>query len=248
MPPIRVHPTGPMGSPNPRARRVTRLANVPVRAPSTPPPPTLPTLCARAQFTDVATETLVMLPTDMALKTDPIFRPIAQEYADRQDVFFKDFSAAFAVRDAPAAHAARVASCMRPQTQPPESLGAAHPMSALLVPRLLVPCLPSDWAHARPALAAERRATCTCSDSLSRACARRNWSPTAARPNASPSRLPRAHGRWRALSCVSWPCTARWSICSGCATRRNRGPGCARLNRSIEPDASPDASPNESPR
>jgi len=47
------------------------------------------------QFTDVETETLVMLPTDMALKTDPVFRPIAQEYADDQAAFFRDFSSAF---------------------------------------------------------------------------------------------------------------------------------------------------------
>lgn len=47
------------------------------------------------QYTDVATETLTMLPTDMALRTDPAFRKIAQEYANDQAVFFRDFSSAF---------------------------------------------------------------------------------------------------------------------------------------------------------
>jgi hypothetical protein len=48
------------------------------------------------QYTDVESETLTMLPTDMALRTDPAFRPIAQEYADDQAAFFRDFSNAFA--------------------------------------------------------------------------------------------------------------------------------------------------------
>jgi len=47
------------------------------------------------QYTDVATETLTMLPTDMALRTDPAFKVIAQEYADDQAAFFRDFSSAF---------------------------------------------------------------------------------------------------------------------------------------------------------
>ena len=50
----------------------------------------------KLQYTDVKTETLTMLPTDMALKEDPKFRVIAQEYADSQATFFRDFSAAFA--------------------------------------------------------------------------------------------------------------------------------------------------------
>ena len=48
------------------------------------------------QYTDKKTKTLTMLPTDMALRTDPVFRPIAQEYADDQSAFFRDFSSAFA--------------------------------------------------------------------------------------------------------------------------------------------------------
>jgi urate oxidase len=47
------------------------------------------------QFEDVATGRLMMLPTDMALKTDPVFSPIAREYADDQDAFFRDFATAF---------------------------------------------------------------------------------------------------------------------------------------------------------
>lgn len=48
------------------------------------------------QYEDVATGKLMMLPTDLALKTDPVFAPIALEYANDQDLFFKDFRAAFA--------------------------------------------------------------------------------------------------------------------------------------------------------
>eukprot|EP00811_Abedinium_folium_P033922 NODE_684_length_2837_cov_16.853506.p1 GENE.NODE_684_length_2837_cov_16.853506~~NODE_684_length_2837_cov_16.853506.p1 ORF type:complete len:645 (+),score=139.47 NODE_684_length_2837_cov_16.853506:557-2491(+) len=47
------------------------------------------------QFEDTATRKLMMLPTDIALKTDPVFSPIAQEYADNEEVFFKDFAATF---------------------------------------------------------------------------------------------------------------------------------------------------------
>jgi len=47
------------------------------------------------QYTDVATETLTMLPTDMALRTDAKFAPIAREYADDQAAFFRDFASAF---------------------------------------------------------------------------------------------------------------------------------------------------------
>jgi catalase (peroxidase I) len=47
------------------------------------------------QFADVATGKLMMLPTDMALKTDEKFLPFTQAYAKDQDLFFKDFSAAF---------------------------------------------------------------------------------------------------------------------------------------------------------
>lgn len=41
-------------------------------------------------------DALMMLPTDLALATDPVFRPIAEEYARDQDVFFRDFAAAYA--------------------------------------------------------------------------------------------------------------------------------------------------------
>mmetsp|Transcript_101525 Transcript_101525/g.176236 ORF Transcript_101525/g.176236 Transcript_101525/m.176236 type:complete len:767 (-) Transcript_101525:287-2587(-) len=47
------------------------------------------------QYEDVATKRLVMLPTDMALKTDPAFSKVAREYADNQEAFFKDFALAF---------------------------------------------------------------------------------------------------------------------------------------------------------
>ena len=58
------------------------------------------------QYTDAKTETLIMLPTDMALKTDPVFAPIAREYANDQSAFFRDFSSAFSrlvAKGAPAA-------------------------------------------------------------------------------------------------------------------------------------------------
>jgi len=38
----------------------------------------------------------MMLPTDLALKTDPGFLPHVEKYAKSQDEFFKDFSVAFA--------------------------------------------------------------------------------------------------------------------------------------------------------
>ena len=36
------------------------------------------------------------LPADLAFITDPVFRPIVEEYAKDKEVFFKDFAAAFA--------------------------------------------------------------------------------------------------------------------------------------------------------
>jgi hypothetical protein len=39
---------------------------------------------------------LMMLPTDLALKTDPAFAPIAREFAEDQEAFFKAFSSAYA--------------------------------------------------------------------------------------------------------------------------------------------------------
>ena len=44
---------------------------------------------------DLDTE-LMMLPTDMALKTDAHFSPHVKRYADDIDTFFKDFAAVFA--------------------------------------------------------------------------------------------------------------------------------------------------------
>ncbi|MEM8865113.1 MAG: peroxidase family protein [Planctomycetota bacterium] len=46
------------------------------------------------QYTD-PTDTLVMLPTDMALVEDPEFRIWVERYAADQDLFFKDFAAAY---------------------------------------------------------------------------------------------------------------------------------------------------------
>jgi hypothetical protein len=47
------------------------------------------------QYEDVATQKLMMLPTDMALRTDHVFRRYARMYADDEQLFFKDFSAAY---------------------------------------------------------------------------------------------------------------------------------------------------------
>lgn len=47
------------------------------------------------QFED-SSKTLMMLPTDIALITDPKFRPAVAEYANDEQLFFKDFAAAFA--------------------------------------------------------------------------------------------------------------------------------------------------------
>lgn len=44
------------------------------------------------QFQDVATKSLMMLPTDMALIKDKVFRPVVEEYAKDNDKFFADFS------------------------------------------------------------------------------------------------------------------------------------------------------------
>jgi len=48
------------------------------------------------QFEDVETGELMMLPSDMALRTDEKFRVYAEMYAKDQELFFKDFSAAYA--------------------------------------------------------------------------------------------------------------------------------------------------------
>lgn len=41
-------------------------------------------------------EELMMLPTDMALLSDPSFRVWVEKYAEDKDLFFKDFAAVFA--------------------------------------------------------------------------------------------------------------------------------------------------------
>jgi len=38
---------------------------------------------------------LMMLPTDLALKTDPVFAPIARDYASDENAFFRDFRLAY---------------------------------------------------------------------------------------------------------------------------------------------------------
>jgi len=48
------------------------------------------------EATDASGDVLMMLPTDMALKTDPVFAQHAAAYAADQALFFKDFSDAFA--------------------------------------------------------------------------------------------------------------------------------------------------------
>mmetsp|Transcript_20377 Transcript_20377/g.29266 ORF Transcript_20377/g.29266 Transcript_20377/m.29266 type:complete len:410 (+) Transcript_20377:89-1318(+) len=47
------------------------------------------------QYEDVKTKSLMMLPSDMALKTDEVFATYARRYADDEAAFFADFSAAF---------------------------------------------------------------------------------------------------------------------------------------------------------
>jgi cytochrome c peroxidase len=47
------------------------------------------------QFADVKGQGLMMLPSDMALQSDPEFFKVVQEYAQDQAAFFKDFASAF---------------------------------------------------------------------------------------------------------------------------------------------------------
>jgi len=47
------------------------------------------------QYEDVATKKLMMLPTDLALKTDPSFSVYSKQYADDECSFFSDFQKAF---------------------------------------------------------------------------------------------------------------------------------------------------------
>lgn len=44
------------------------------------------------QYEDVKTKTLMMLPTDMALIKDNVFRQYVKKYADSNEAFFEDFS------------------------------------------------------------------------------------------------------------------------------------------------------------
>jgi len=50
----------------------------------------------KPQFEDVATGKLMMLPTDMALKTDPSFLKWVEVYAKNEERFFADFATAYA--------------------------------------------------------------------------------------------------------------------------------------------------------
>ncbi|KAJ1724503.1 heme peroxidase, partial [Coemansia biformis] len=47
------------------------------------------------QYVDKATGAFMMLPADMAFRTDPVFRKHAERYAADQDAFFVDFAKAF---------------------------------------------------------------------------------------------------------------------------------------------------------
>lgn len=47
------------------------------------------------QYEDVGTQKLMMLPTDMALRTDHVFRRYARMYADDEERFLKDFAVAY---------------------------------------------------------------------------------------------------------------------------------------------------------
>merc|ERR1719273_2511830 len=47
------------------------------------------------QFVDAATGKLMMLPTDMVMKTDPEFRKYSKLYIEDEATFMKDFAAAF---------------------------------------------------------------------------------------------------------------------------------------------------------
>lgn len=47
------------------------------------------------QFVDKATGKIMMLPTDLTMKSDPKFRQVSQKYYDNEDLFMKDFASAF---------------------------------------------------------------------------------------------------------------------------------------------------------
>ncbi len=47
------------------------------------------------QFEDKKTKQLMMLVSDLALIQDKAFKPYVQQYAEKEALFFEDFSAAF---------------------------------------------------------------------------------------------------------------------------------------------------------
>jgi len=49
----------------------------------------------RTQFTDAATRSLMMLRTDLAFKSDPEFRKFVKEYKEDNELFLRDFAAAW---------------------------------------------------------------------------------------------------------------------------------------------------------
>lgn len=48
------------------------------------------------QYEDQETKSLMMLPTDYALRTSERYRPYVEKYAKNEDLFFEDFAKAFA--------------------------------------------------------------------------------------------------------------------------------------------------------
>ncbi|TIB70009.1 heme peroxidase [Wallemia mellicola] len=48
------------------------------------------------QYEDQETKSLMMLPTDYALRTSERYRPYVEKYAENEDLFFEDFAKAFA--------------------------------------------------------------------------------------------------------------------------------------------------------
>ena len=47
------------------------------------------------QFVDKATGKIMMLPTDITMKSDPKFREVSKKYYDDEELFMKDFGNAF---------------------------------------------------------------------------------------------------------------------------------------------------------
>ena len=71
------------------------------------------------QYTDAKTQSLTMLPTDLALKSDPSFRRYAEVYASDEPAFFRDFARAFAKLVALGCPT----SCQPPPELPPAATG-----------------------------------------------------------------------------------------------------------------------------